>query len=160
MIKGDIILVKNNGRLFDRIRQIMDTEYDHVAIALTDNSVIDATPTHGVAVRKLEVFNGLDTQVYRLKNQYRPNIDKMIDYCLDKVGSKYDILQIICLYFFIILGVKKTLNPLDVHNAFVCIELVAQAAESSGFSFDETMATDRITPAEIMVSDKVLKVGE
>jgi len=160
VIRGDIILVRNNGALFDKIRKAMRSEYDHVGIMLTENTLIDATPTSGVAVRKLEVFDGLDVKVYRLKNQYLPNIDKMLDYCLDKVGSRYDIIQTLCLYIFIILGIKKTLNPIDMQNAFVCSELVAQAAEFSGFSFNEDMATDRITPADIITSDKVLKVGE
>lgn len=160
MIKGDIILVRNKGMLFDKIRNAMNSEYDHVGIMITENTLIDATPTTGVAVRSLEVFDGLDTQTYRLRNMYRPNIDKMVEYCLDKVGSKYDIIQTICLYFLMILGIKKTLNPIDIGNAFVCSELIAQAATFSGFNFDESMATDRITPADIARSDKVLKVGE
>ena len=160
MIKGDIILVRNKGMLFDRIRSAMNSEYDHVGIMITENTLIDATPTTGVSVRSLEVFNGLDIQIYRLKDQYKPSIDKMIEYCLDKVGSRYDIIQTICLYFLMILGIKKTLNPIDIGNAFVCSELIAQAATFSGFNFDESMATDRITPADIARSDKVLKVGE
>ena len=160
MIKGDIILVRNKGMLFDKIRNAMNSEYDHVGIMITENTLIDATPTTGVAVRSLEVFDGLDTQTYRLRNMYRPNIDKMVEYCLDKVASKYDIIQTICLYFLMILGIKKTLNPIDIGNAFVCSELIAQAATFSGFNFDESMATDRITPADIARSDKVLKVGE
>jgi len=160
VIKGDIILARNKGMLFDKIREAMGSEYDHVGIMITENTLIDATPTSGVAVRSLEVFNGLDVQAYRLKDEYSPNIDKMVEYCLDKVGSKYDILQTICLYFLMILGIKKTLNPIDVGNAFVCSELIAQAAVYSGFNFDESMAIDRITPADIAGSDKVIKVGE
>lgn len=60
----------------------------------------------------------------------------------------------------ILLGVKKTLNSIDIKNSFVCSELIAQSAEISGFNFRNDMATDRITPPDIMASEKVFKVRE
>jgi len=155
--RGDLIFVKNKGFLFDKIRNILNSDTDHVGIMLTDNTLIDATLA-GVKIRPLTVFDGLEYCVYRLKPEYAHHIDEMLNYCTSKLGCGYDFIQIISLYFLILLGIKKTLNPIDIGNAFVCSELIAQSAECAGFSFQDEMATDRITPLELQQSEKVFKV--
>ena len=156
--RGDLIFVKNKGFLFDKIRKLLNCEYDHIGIMLTDNTLIDATPFKGVAVRSLKEFYNCNVAFYRLKEDYRKHIEDMLSYCSSNVGCKYDLLQIISLYFLIIFNIKKTFDPLDIARAFVCSELIAQAAEFSGFKFNSYIATDRLTPTDIQYSEVLERV--
>lgn len=150
MIKrGDLLFIKNKGFIFDKIRDVLGGDSDHVAMMLTDNLLVDATPLEGVAIRKLSVYNDVEVSFYRLKEPYQPYLEDMLNYCTANVGCKYDLIQTISLYFCLLFRVSKKINPIDIATAFVCSELIAQAAEKSGFSFNPDMATDRLTPVDI-----------
>jgi len=158
---GDIIFVKNKGWLFNNIRDLTDSDFDHVGILSVGDTimVIDATPLAGVAMRPIECFRNNEYKVYRLKAPYQSFADKMIDYCENNMGRSYDFIQALCLYVMIAFKMKTTLDPVDIRNAFVCSELISQAAEYAGFYFvDNKIATDRITPADILYSNKLYEV--
>lgn len=158
---GDLILVKNRGWIFDNIRKMTGSEFDHVGMLYVGDTimVIDATPFSGVSIRNIEVFRNNDYQVYRLKAPYQPIVpNKMVEYCKNKVGCWYDIIQAFCLYFMIAFKIKTELDPVDVKNAFVCSELVAQAGEYAGVKFVQG-ATDRVTPGDIVNSGLLFEVS-
>jgi uncharacterized protein YycO len=158
---GDLIFVKNKGWLFDCIRGTLGSEYDHVGMLYVGDTimVIDATPLSGVSFRSIADFRNCDRKIMRLKAPYQKHIDKMIEYCKKNVGKKYDVLQAVCLYIMLLLKIKRKVEPVDIENAFVCSELISQAAEYSGFSFAKRkIATDRITPADLAKSGKLFEI--
>ena len=158
MRKGDLIFVKNKGWLFDRVRKITESEFDHIAIFVSEDEIIEATPTRGVARVNVGKYDQVTHSVCRIKDEHRGELNKMVSYCIDKIGRKYDLLQAISIYILIILGIKRTVNPLDIRNAFVCSELIGQAAEEAGVIFKDGVAIDRLTPADIYNSEKLVKI--
>jgi len=158
MKAGDLIFVKNNGWIFKRIRDVLDSEYDHIAICVSDKYLVEATPTRGVAREDITKYDSAIHSVCRLRDEYKSNISKMVSYCESKIGSNYDLLQLISLYILIILGVRRNIDPLDVREAFVCSELVGQGAEEAGIIFVDGVATDRLTPEDIYNSEKLEKI--
>lgn len=158
MRRGDLIFVKNRGWLFDRVRRVLKSEFDHIAICCSDTHLVEATPTRGVAKEKISKYDSATHSVCRLKDEYRGNLNIMVSYCESKVGKKYDLLQVISLYILIILGIKRTIDPLDIMEAFVCSELIGQGAERADIIFAEGVAIDRLTPADIYNSDKLEKL--
>ena len=158
MIKGDLIFIRNKGWLFDRVRKTLGSEFDHVAICISDTALVEATPTRGVAREDIHKYDSATHCVCRLKDEYRDNLNIMISYCESKVGKKYDLIQVISLYILIILGIKRTVDPIDIGDAFVCSELISQGAESAGIIFADGVAIDRLTPADIYSSDKLEKL--
>ena len=159
MRKGDLIFVKNKGWLFDRVRKVTNSDFDHIAICVSDKYLIEATPTRGVAREKISKYAMDEYEACRLKDEYRDNVNSMVSYCESKLGKKYDLLQVLSLYILIILGIGRTVDPLDVREAFVCSELIGQGAEEAGIIFAEDVAIDRLTPADIYNSDKLEKIS-
>lgn len=158
MKKGDLIFVRNNGWLFNRIRQVTNSEFDHLALCISDSHLIEATPTRGVARAFITKYDSTTHSVCRFNDEYKSNIDTLVSYCESKLGRKYDLLQVISLYILILLGIKTSTNPLDIREAFVCSELVGQGAEEAGIIFADGVATDRLTPGDIYNSDKLEKI--
>ena len=151
---GDIVLVRNGGCLFKRIRDLCRSEYDHAAIFISEDKVVEALP-QGVVIRDYnKVYKNSEHKICRLTDQSR--VPKMVEYCLSKLGKRYDFLQIISLYILVGLRIKRTVEPIEFKDAFICTELISQAAEYAGFRFKDDVANDRINPQDIYSSNKVV----
>ena len=150
---GDLILVHNEGWLFDQIRAISKCEYDHIAIQVTENLIVEATPTKGVKVEPLLKYNCFKKKVLRLKDQSA--VAKMVEFSLARTGSKYDYLNLVRLYLKVLFHTKRSLSDLDIHGAFICVELVSKSASYAGFNFNEATRHANITMAHILGSDKI-----
>lgn len=150
-MRGDILVVKNKGWLFDKIRTMIQADFDHVALYVTDNLIVEATPTAGVKIVDASKYTGQEKKVLELL----PGNDKerLIEFALMKVGTGYDWLNLIALYLQVAFSIQR--DSLDIPNAFLCVELLADGAEYAGFSFKEGVDKDRLTPADIISSDKV-----
>jgi len=135
------------------LRKLINARYDHVALFVTDNLLVESTPQGGVKIIEFEKYKYEDYRMLKIKD---PSvIDKMIDFHLLKVGKGYDFINLIGLYFTIILNLNKQLSILDVPDAFLCCELMADSAQYAGFNFDESLDKDFLTPAHIINSDKI-----
>ena len=151
---GDILLVRNGGCLFKRIRDLTNSEFDHAAIFIAEDKVIESIPV-GVVIRDFsKVYKNSNYKICRLTDQSR--VPKMVEYCLSNLGKHYDFLQLLSLYILVGLRVKRTVEPIEFKNAFICTELISQAAEFAGFRFQDGVANDRITPQDIYSSNKVV----
>ena len=155
---GDIIFVKNKGWIFDRVRSVIDSDFDHIAVCVSGTHLVEATPTRGVAKEKISKYDSVTHSVCRLKHGYKGHIKSLVSYCESKVGKRYDVLQLISLYILILLGIKRTIAPIDIREAFVCSELIGQGAYSAGIELIEGVEVDRLTPGDIYESDKLEKV--
>lgn len=150
---GDIIFIVNKNFFFDYLRSIASASFDHVAMFVSQDRVIEAVPLGGVRVRDYKEFMDQDHRIGRINDQIR--VPKMVEYCLKQEGRKYDLLQAICVYFMVLFRIKRSLSPIEIGTAFVCTELIGQSANYAGFKFVDNIDSDRLLPDDIYNSDKV-----
>ena len=157
---GDLLLVKNYSFIGNMIRKILDSEYNHVGLFVTDDEVIEATfkGVYKTDISKFEELrdkNKLEFNIYRFREITETQLILMIDYALGNVGMKYDFWQLITLYLFFLLHINRKIEPIDVCNAWICSELIGESAEHAGIRFQGNVDSDNITPKDIYTSLKV-----
>jgi hypothetical protein len=153
---GDLIFIANKNWFFDYLRGVAKARFDHVGMFIDVDKYIEAVPFGGVHIKDYSNVWQQDHSIVRLKDETK--IPKMIEYCLKQEGKKYDFLQAVCVYFLVLFRITRTLNPVEIGSAFVCTELIGQAANYAGFKFVENINADRLLPDDIYNSDKVIKI--
>lgn len=151
MIK--LLFVQNKGFLFKRIRKLINSDYDHVALIISDTELIEATPFKGVHIEKIEKYKNTYTRSFNLR--YKELEEPILKYIKSKIGKKYDLLHVLSLYFFILFNIDLKKSPIDLKNSFICSELIVESAEYAGFKFPDGLDTDRITPQDLLNSELI-----
>lgn len=150
---GDIIFVQGRGWISKQIMAVTKCEYSHVAMAISDEMLIEANPRKGVCIRPISKYDKCKKKIMRLKDQTK--VPKMIQFCESKLDGGYDFINALRLVLKFIFRSKRTLSDLDIKEAFICSELLASAAEFSGFCFSENIHDLNITTADILKSEKL-----
>ena len=166
MKKGNIILIRSYDFTGHQIRRVTGGTYNHVGLFVTDNIIIESNPGKGVILtpfdvyKKQEALNKCDYAIYKFIHLGPVEIESVITFLLDKVGSKYDFLQLLSLFIFFIFNITRRIEPIDIRNAFICSELLAEAVESIGVRFVSHIDSDNITPTDIEKSIIVAKISD
>jgi len=162
---GDILLVRHYSFIGKMIRKITDCEYNHVGVFVTPTQIVEAT-FGGVKLTDISDYEHrkrkrkLDYDIFTFKQPltYRQK-EIIVNFCVDKIGEKYDFFQFISLFFFFLFHInRKDIDPIDCRHAFICSELVAEAFEKAGVTFNSNIDIDNVTPADIARSDIIRKI--
>ncbi len=142
---GDVVAVHRITRWFKpstytsaRIRQTTDSEWNHLGILVWDEQerrwyVVEALFS-GVIVRPLEVY--FDPKRYRLGFFTIPlpqrDRDKILDFALDAVGSKYSFKRILAIRLFQLCFGYKTVGNIRIvdqvpPDSYICSGLVIRS---------------------------------
>ncbi|MDY7043705.1 YiiX/YebB-like N1pC/P60 family cysteine hydrolase [Virgibacillus sp. M23] len=135
MKRGDVVFVQGKGMLSRLIRYFDGNGlYSHVAIAISDEKVIEANYDTKVAIRDFdkEKYSIIDVPKIGLSNQQRMNI---YNEALKYIGKRYDYIQLLWYILrkaFRFGGRNRLNNP----NNVICSELVFIVLNESGV-FDD-----------------------
>ena len=159
MIKaGNLIFVRDETFLSWIIRTITKSYYNHIAILISETEVLEALP-NGVFITPLssyedrEFSHKLEYRIFEVDGMTKEQVYKVIEFSKKEVGKKYDFLQLVSIYFFYLFGIPKKYEPIDVTEAWICSELVAEAFEYAGIKFSNDINSDNMTPKDILNSN-------
>lgn len=129
------------------IRTVTWSAYDHVALLLPDGSVLDVEPGAGVsehlATRKPDAVCAVDA----------PDdvLDAALAWARTQIGKPYDWTAVIGI------GLHRDWRQT---GSFFCSELIALGFESVGIPLLHTTHMNRITPADIAMSERLVYKNE
>jgi uncharacterized protein YycO len=152
---GDLLFVRNTGFFGEKIREVTGGEFDHVALVITDNLMIEALPFRGVAIKNKRRYRNNYTRTMRLKD--RTPVAGMIEFALSKVGCLYDWTLVLSLWYLIVSKAKQYQSPIDSKNAFMCSELIMSAGEYAGVKILDGKR-EWVTPSDLMKSNLLMEV--
>jgi len=114
--------------------------------------------THIDTYKKREAKRELDLAVYRITEMTDIETQLMLVFLEDKLGKKYDFLQLLTLWVFLFFGISRRIEPIDNTHKWICSELIAESAYSAGIRFSDKIDPDCISPADIINSNKVRRI--
>ena len=122
-MKGDVILTHRKSLLGWLIRGVTKTYWDHAILDLGDNKYIESS-WNGVNIIGPE-FKNIEHVVYRHETATKSQLTNICNQAIKNVGSQYDYLQIVQLFFKFIF---KFWNKGEIgrDNKFICSELIAK----------------------------------
>jgi hypothetical protein len=154
---GDIILVRGNMPIVSSlVRWFTNSEYTHVAMAVSDELVIEIDINKDLAIRPLTYDN---YDVFRYKKGLSVSQQASLQYYATQVAKTskgYDwlrILQFACEKLF---RTKKTFN--EVHR-FVCSEIVDNLYDHINIDLVPEREDGNVTPGQLANSPKLIKVS-
>jgi hypothetical protein len=136
-----------------------------VGIFITPNQIVESNPG-GTVLTDLDVYKKkqkqgkLEYDIFTFKQPLN-DLEKfyVMNFVVDQIGTKYDFLQLISLFFFFVFHInRETIDPIDCRRAFICSELIAEAYGRIGRIFNPEVDIDNTTPADIVYSDIIYKV--
>lgn len=141
---GDLILTRGDGPYSKTIQWFTDSEYNHVAIALSSYTLIEAKLT--VETNPISTYDDFD--VYRKIGGLTPKEkEKMIEFLLKKHGTKYDVFQIAgYIHQALFGGENKFNNP----NYVICSELGDDAYLNLGYDVRPDIKKGDCRPCDII----------
>ena len=164
MMTGYILAQKNYSFFGKQIRKLTNCEYNHIGMFVDEDNVVEAKMI-GVSKTPLSTFEKyrdegkIEFDLFKFKRLTERKKWGMITFLNDQVGKKYDMLQMLVVGIMIFFGFNRKIGPFEIKDAFTCSELIAEAAHSVGIEFTRDIHKDGLTPADILNSDLVAKVG-
>lgn len=155
---GDIMLFKGESGISKIIMWLSLSPYSHIALCVSGEIHLIIEATNGCVrasdTRKLENYD-----VYRVKEDYGYNLEKVISYLVSELGSGYDYLGVAYLGLLKLLGLKGKANRLQIERDMFCSELVTKAFKEGGLNIVPTITHASITsPGDIANSEIVEKI--
>ena len=167
MKAGDIILFKAEKDLISMlIAWGTNSKYSHVAVCVSPDLdlAIEAITRGGVRARSI---NKISTayDVYRVKQKYTYDQNKMIAYLIMQLNNKYDYLGVCYLGILKLISkifrqVKNAANKWQKDRDYFCSELCYEAFEFAGLDIvPEVSDSDITSPGDISNSYIIESVG-
>ncbi|MHA1304500.1 MAG: YiiX/YebB-like N1pC/P60 family cysteine hydrolase [Candidatus Heimdallarchaeaceae archaeon] len=155
---GKLLFVKNNSLIGSWIRRVTNSEYNHVGIFVSKDNIIESRfvgveETPFSRFKLLKEQKKLDYKIYRIKPEFQKYVDKIIFFVRMQLGKKYDFIQMLALYIFLLFRIKRTIEPIEYGERWLCSELIAEAFEYSGLKIYKEIDSDQITPGDLLRSD-------
>lgn len=162
-MKGNLILVKNYRFFSNLIRKITKSEYNHIGLFVSDDTIVEAlfggVHTNSYSqFKKAKAKKKLDYAIYTIKDISDKQIEKMTNFALDKVGTKYDFIQFICIAFMFFFKITRRIEPIEEGRKWICSELMAESAYEAGIRFQDNVDPDNTTPGDIASSSIVERI--
>jgi uncharacterized protein YycO len=147
-VKADIVIYRATGIIGNLIGLISHSEFTHVALYLSENKIIESTWC-GVKINQFKDKKGLE--IYQFQNLSEENREKIIQFVMSKINSKYDYR----LLFTIMLERWFGIRPLDSQKEYICSELIDAAYQEIGIDIFKSRILNP-TPQELRNSLKNL----
>lgn len=167
MKPGDILLFKGNDGISKLIAWGTNSKYSHVAICVSSemNLAIEAITRGGVRARDIrEIKEKYD--IYRVKEDYSYDLNKVISYLVTKLNLKYDyfgvfFLGLLKLLAKIGLPLKDKANKWQIGKDYFCSELCYEAFNASDLDIvPDVPEADITSPGDIAKSAVIEAVKE
>ena len=167
MKAGDIILFKAEKDLISiLIAWGTNSKYSHVAVCVSPDLdlAIEAITRGGVRARSVrKIVSNYD--VYRVKEQYSYDQNKMVAYLIMQLNNKYDYLGVFYLGILKLISkifkqVKNIANKWQKDRDYFCSELCYEAFNFAGLDIvPEVGGADITSPGDISKSGIIERVG-
>ena len=167
MKAGDIILFKAEKDLISKlIAWGTNSRYSHVAICVSPelDIAIEAITRGGVRARSISRIAG-NYDVYRVKEQFSYDQNKMVAYLIMQLNNKYDYLGVCYLGLLKLISkifkqVNNIANKWQKDRDYFCSELCYEAFIFAGLDIvPEVGAAEITSPGDISKSDILESVG-
>lgn len=149
----DIILMEGDLRYSQIIKYVTQSQWTHCGIYIGDayepyeaydlkgdhKSVIEVLLSDGTVVSPLKSFYGFNTRILRPVGLTAQDKKYIVNYCLERVGTSYDISNVLNLFLkhtpFLRMFFKKKEAQLgsDDPDEVICSSLIAQAFQSISY---------------------------
>jgi hypothetical protein len=153
---GDIILVRGNMPIISRaIRWFTNSEYTHVALAVTDELIFEIDIDKDLAIRPLTYK---DFDVFRYKEGLTLSQKASLqEYAtqIAKTNEGYDWLRILRFAFEKLFRTKKTFHDM---NRVVCSEIVDNLYHHIDVDLVPERVDGDVTPGHLANSPELIKV--
>jgi len=146
---GDVLLVEGSSRFSTAVKYLTQSSWSHAALFIGDvlpsvkkdtkqPTLVEADINTGVHTVGLSLYTPFHTRICRPVGLNKDEIDKVINYILDRIGDTYDLRNIIDLarYLFPMVPIPGrfrrrllSLGNTDTTQA-ICSSLIAQAFQS------------------------------
>lgn len=158
MERYDIILFRGTDWISKIIQYATGSEYSHVGFVYDKNFLIEARSWYGVQSRDIKSI-AVDVDVYRVKDIYTYVGSEVINYLVEKIGSRYDYGAVLYLGLLKLWGRKEEANKWGRERDLYCSELIYEAFKSGGLDIvPDVPYSDMTTPSDIansIVTEKV-----
>ena len=155
--KADTILVHGEHWLSRMIQKVTQSRWNHTAMYMGDNLVMQVD-RNGVKIYEVSEFLSKDISVFRHKGITQEKADKIIRESLLEVGNKYDVLQIIELFWLYATHQRGTAFEIGSKNRFICSELVSRPYYNNGLIIKDNINASQISPADYSDSSYMFEI--
>lgn len=159
--RGDLLFAANNSFIGREIRNFTNCPYNHIGI-FSDSGYIVEAKFSGVEETALSEFvksrdaGKLEFNIFEFTEEIsEEQIEVMVRFCEMEIGTSYDWLQFLSLAFMFLFKITRRIEPFDERHAWLCSELIGEAAYTADIEFIEDVDPDNITPADIINSGLV-----
>jgi hypothetical protein len=115
---GDVVFYKAKGVIGRIICFVTRSPYSHVALAVDSDTILESN--RFIATRLANIDNGVIHHVYRLEGVTEEQRKNAVSYAMTTLGTKYDYLQILGLFFRYVL--RFNYLTFNTYNRFICSE--------------------------------------
>jgi len=156
MRNGDILLFYRSGLMSKIIQWGTKSKYSHVAICVNAdmNLAIEAQGR----VRAADIRKMTDYDVFRVKEVYNYDLDKVISFLVSKLNNKYDYAGVIFLGIMKLFRLKKLANKWQKDRDYFCSELVYEAFKAGGLQIVDKESAGVVSPGDISSSPIIVAV--
>jgi uncharacterized protein YycO len=162
--KGNILFTRNYDWNSNRIRKIIKCDYNHIGLFISENEIVEAT-FKGVVKSPLTKFTDkqakkqLDFVVCQISDITEEQVNKACEFALNQVGKRYDFIQMLCIGLMTIFHINKKIEPIEFGKKWLCSELIGESFDNANFLFVENVDPDNVSPADILNSPFVSRIG-
>ena len=156
MRAGDILLFRGNSGIGKIIQWGTKSKYSHIALCVSPkmNLAIEAQGT--VRARDIRLIK-TPYDIFRIKEEYDYNLDKVISFLVSKLNHKYDYLGVIFLGILKLFRLKKTANKWQKKRDYFCSELIWEAFAYEGLNIvPDKKEGSIVSPGDIAKSPVVV----
>ena len=150
---GDVFVVHGNHLLSRIIRIVLDSHWNHATMYLGNGKCIE-TNNKGVEIRPLDKYKVKDIEVYRHNKISNLQRKMMVSHAMQELGKRYDILQLVQLFFYFMFGIRGNAREIGSKNKYICSELVAESYHKTGLKVYKNYNPTQISPADFTASDQ------
>lgn len=150
---GDIILIKSDSEVSQRVRQLSGSEFSHAMLYVGLSSYIDSdgTGVQGNNIQRKLFKSSDDVKVLRVKNPLlKDKLVSITNFARTKIGTEYSIREA-----FTAIKNSSELEAQEPNRQF-CTRFVSQAYNSSGIKLTEN--ADYCLPDDLLKSEVLSEV--
>jgi hypothetical protein len=150
--KADIVFVRNNSFISKKIREIIKSEWSHVAVYYENGLVFDTDIFDKVGLRSINEFDEIEIKRYLNLDEY--DQQKIINYVKRNTSKSYDYVQVFGFILEYVFGFK---NKIHEAEKYTCGKLIDLAFKEAGVDLFDGKDGD-VTPKELNDSKKLKKI--
>lgn len=148
---GDIILIRSNSDISQRVRKLTGSSFSHALLYVGVSSCIesDGEGVQSQNIQRVLIDDKESAKVLRLRESQPDKIQEVIVFARQKIGTQYSLKEAVA-----VLNDKN--DEAKEPNRQFCTRFVAQAYENAGINLVDN--SNYCTPEELLKSEKLIEV--